>query len=1031
MGIVNYTYNRSTSGGEIITHLINSTDGQGLDFANGALLQLAYAAGGVFGTGDFSIEFIIDQSSANSNNKILYTSGGSNEFQITSETGSSKIELTFDSTDYDFSYDMSADYGSPVHYVMTFDRSALATLYKDGNSVATVDTSGSSGVNLDSSGTAAGYLGGVSDYGVTGVFYRWRTWKKLLSAAEVTACYENASVPIADQWTNCVTDLDFAFANPEMSLEIQSRSGAGDGTASAGISQITPIEQLNSKSARIGTTAATPADGDLLVSGNMGVGATPGSELTFGAAAAFIGTDADTKRLIIGGGSAWNNTNGAYIQLHGDEFSGALGDLILSTTTAANAQMRFFNGSAETMTLEGGNVGIGCTPTYELDLANTAGEADFRISSNLQSRVILTDTGGTSGAQNWDVKVSADNFQIRNLADDYGSILNTPITCDSNGKVGIAGIPAAPLHCYGDGGMRLQRGTDDSTFNIANTADEWVVSASYGSTGSYDPIVFKTSDVTRLTISSAGLSSFAPATNTAGINVTTAGDPAYGVKIDSAGAGITNPSLWVYNNGASTGPLAFLESDHTSGTGDVLKIQNDGSGRSIYVEGGGIVEKGGVLRSNLLTNSSFGVWSNSTLENVTGSNIVSSIGWGNYGGYYGTFTDNGTDITSAIAASGTAYARTDAGVSLTAGKLYKIVATVTRTSGASPQIFLDSAGDTAAPNDFRETLADGANTICFEYSGDNGDYLWLQTDGATNYSCTFVVTEVTPGCIAADNLAFDGWVKDVSLDLHRQHNDGGTNTKDGSFYSLKCTPSVADEWLKWPVAAMQTQADFTQRFAGRNVTFGAWVKTSTATHVRLMLYDGDYDTSGYHTGGGAWEWIEISGTISASAAVFDARFELKQSSGVAYISQPTLCWGSAIGEGNYSAPSGEVIWFEKQVDSNKYEGLTGQSDEAMTTLNLEADSNGAIPKGAKSVMLYTFIKDSGSASSDAYLRTRVDSTAGNFYVNDATGKANDAQSRLGGWQSCDSSGDIQVQMEATGSGTLDIDGFEYKGVQLR
>jgi len=272
MGLATYTYNRSTSGGEIITHLINSTDGQGVDFANGALLQLAYAAGGVFGTSDFSIEFIIDQSSANTNDKIIYTSGGGNEFQITSETGSSKIELTFDGADYDFSYDMSADYGSPVHYVMTFDRDDVATLYKDGNSVATVDISGSSAVDLDSSGTAAGYLGGVSDYGVTGVFYRWRTWKKLLSAAEVTACYENASVPITDQWSNCVTDLDFAFANPEMSLQIRSRSGAGDATASVGISQVTPIEQLNSKSARIGTSAATPADGELLVSGKISSG---------------------------------------------------------------------------------------------------------------------------------------------------------------------------------------------------------------------------------------------------------------------------------------------------------------------------------------------------------------------------------------------------------------------------------------------------------------------------------------------------------------------------------------------------------------------------------------------------------------------------------------------------------------------------------------------------------------------------------------------------------------------------------------
>jgi hypothetical protein len=36
--------------------------------------------------------------------------------------------------------------------------------------------------------------------------------------------------------------------------------------------QITAIEQLNSRSARIGTSAATPADGELLVSGNATVG---------------------------------------------------------------------------------------------------------------------------------------------------------------------------------------------------------------------------------------------------------------------------------------------------------------------------------------------------------------------------------------------------------------------------------------------------------------------------------------------------------------------------------------------------------------------------------------------------------------------------------------------------------------------------------------------------------------------------------------------------------------------------------------
>ena len=68
----------------------------------------------------------------------------------------------------------------------------------------------------------------------------------------------------------CVSDYDLAFANPTQSLTVQDRSGAADGTASAsGVTQVQPVVQLNSTSARIGTTAATPADGDIEASGTI------------------------------------------------------------------------------------------------------------------------------------------------------------------------------------------------------------------------------------------------------------------------------------------------------------------------------------------------------------------------------------------------------------------------------------------------------------------------------------------------------------------------------------------------------------------------------------------------------------------------------------------------------------------------------------------------------------------------------------------------------------------------------------------
>ncbi|MCP4890393.1 MAG: LamG domain-containing protein, partial [Planctomycetaceae bacterium] len=421
MGLATYTYNRSTSGGEIITHLINSTDGQGVDFANGALLQLAYAAGGVFGTSDFSIEFIIDQSSANTNDKIIYTSGGGNEFQITSETGSSKIELTFDGADYDFSYDMSADYGSPVHYVMTFDRDDVATLYKDGNSVATVDISGSSAVDLDSSGTAAGYLGGVSDYGVTGVFYRWRTWKKLLSAAEVTACYENASVPITDQWSNCVTDLDFAFANPEMSLQIRSRSGAGDATASVGISQITPIEQVNTNKLSVG--GVTP-----LVGIGLAAGSTPTVPLDIKADASNGGIRLEEDA---GGGS---NTVAAISQRQSAGSRG--GKLVLSDEGVAKVTLEAIGDSS----FMGGNVGVGASsPGRLLELENATNPALRLNNGNSVADIGVASSAGAilTGAADDDLVIA------RNGA--YGIAVGTNgatrLTIDSAGNVGIGITP--------------------------------------------------------------------------------------------------------------------------------------------------------------------------------------------------------------------------------------------------------------------------------------------------------------------------------------------------------------------------------------------------------------------------------------------------------------------------------------------------------------------------------------------------------------------------------------------------------------
>ena len=391
---------KNPTAGEITSSLTNASDAAGLHFADGGYIDGLNSAGAEFGTSDFSIEFILNQTEDNTvDNYIYFThTSGDSRLYVRNDISENLLRITWVNSGgvgqaRDIAYDMSADYGTPTHYVLIFDRDGDATLYKNGNSVGSIDISAESSIDLGAANTAPSRFGSSATYGVIGTFYRLRTWNKALSSTEVTATYENATVPFADQygsqtekvtngdfasdtaWTKqtgwtigsgvasstgsnngaylyqgvggltgkryrisveitvatsgsitplssswsasnlstvgvhtfdqiwlgtdptlhfrsnsfngsldnvsvveigCVADYDLAFANPTQSTMVQDRAGAADGTTSAsGVTQVTPIEQLNSKSARIGTSAATPAEGELLVSGNVGVGGAP------------------------------------------------------------------------------------------------------------------------------------------------------------------------------------------------------------------------------------------------------------------------------------------------------------------------------------------------------------------------------------------------------------------------------------------------------------------------------------------------------------------------------------------------------------------------------------------------------------------------------------------------------------------------------------------------------------------------------------------------------------------------------------
>lgn len=294
--------------------------------------------------------------------------------------------------------------------------------------------------------------------------------------------------------------------------------------------------------------------------------------------------------------------------------------------------------------------------------------------------------------------------------------------------------------------------------------------------------------------------------------------------------------------------------------------------------------------------------------------------------------------------------------------------------------------------------------------------------------------EVSPGCTGTNALAFDGWHKDATLDVYREHS--GTNTKDGSFYAAKFVPSAGNDYILWP-SGRYSKEEFHKQLEGRTQTVAAWSLTSTASHVRLEFIENGsvVASSSYHTGGGSYEWIEKTYTWSATlAGMCGIAIRFTQSSGIAYISQPILVFGSSIGQGNYVPESDRRIYAENGIDSQTFDDKTdanGFSDVSITELCLESDSLACIGKGVKAVLVVGTMNDSGSAGTSCFFGAGYDLSYHYSYMCSPYGLANDTIARVVGFIPCNSSSNYEYYIDATGGSTFDINNFKYIGVEWR
>jgi hypothetical protein len=286
------------------------------------------------------------------------------------------------------------------------------------------------------------------------------------------------------------------------------------------------------------------------------------------------------------------------------------------------------------------------------------------------------------------------------------------------------------------------------------------------------------------------------------------------------------------------------------------------------------------------------------------------------------------------------------GFQVVAGKLYEVSVWIYNSSAARDfDLDLTSGASGFSTSIKTQEISQGSweeinlVTECTT-AGDANPRVWAVDAGTTFYVDDFSLHEVTPGIVSATTAACDGWTKETAADIWREHSNPETTTKYGSFYSLKILSSGNPNMeIYTPGLNGYSDPTYLNKLRGRVVTFGAWVKTDAASQVKLNMYEDGSNFSDLN-GSSAWEWLEITRTIGNSPAVLT--FGIYVTSGkTAYISQPQLSFGSSIGEGNFCAPVGEVVWLEGYARFYANKSLA-----AAEVINLESATDGKIPKGS-------------------------------------------------------------------------------------
>jgi hypothetical protein len=155
----------------------------------------------------------------------------------------------------------------------------------------------------------------------------------------------------------------------------------------------------------------------------------------------------------------------------------------------------------------------------------------------------------------------------------------------------------------------------------------------------------------------------------------------------------------------------------------------------------------------------------------------------------------------------------------------------------------------------------------------------------------FEVWQRGVGPFTTDGLyTADMWKLTVGSGATIQISKESTEIYSG-IYSLKMNRTVVGSASSWVQQVVENYKDY----IGKTVSVSVMVKTSVASTFKLGLTDGVTDTeSSFHTGGGGWEKLTITKTISLSATQIRLRVYALAggSTGIVYVDNAMLVLGS-------------------------------------------------------------------------------------------------------------------------------------------